>query len=54
MTDVLRNLEPRAEPKDTILFYELDDFTEILFFNKGQCDIGFEINRKKHYVLRQR
>lgn len=54
MTDILRNLEPRAEPKDVILFYELDDFTEILFFNKGQCDIGFEINRKKHFVLRQR
>lgn len=54
MTEILRNLEPRAEPKDSILFYELDDFTEILFFNKGQCDIGFEINRKKHFVLRQR
>lgn len=42
------------EPKEQILFNELDDFTEVLFFNKGQVDVGFEINRRKHFVLRQK
>lgn len=54
MVELLKNLQPRMEEKDIILFNELDDVTEILFLNKGQIDIGFEINRKKHFVLRQR
>lgn len=37
-----------------MLFYELDDVSEIIFFTKGAVDIGFEINRKKYYVLRQK
>ena len=54
MTIVLSKLEPRLEKAETILIQELDDFTEILFFSKGQIDIGFEINRKKYYVLRKK
>lgn len=54
MTELLTRLEPRKEKADTILFTELDDFTEILFFNKGQVDCGFEINRRKMYVLRKK
>jgi len=32
---------------------ELDEICEILFFLKGQVDIGFQINRKKYYSLRR-
>ena len=53
MFDTLRSLEPRHEESKTILFNELDDFPEITFFNKGKVDIGFEINRKKFFVLRK-
>jgi hypothetical protein len=53
MYEVLIKLEPRREEKDKIIFYELDDFTEILFFCKGKVDIGFELNRKKFFVLRK-
>ena len=53
MTQILRSLEPRREESNTFLYYELDDFSEVLFFDKGQVDIGFEINKKKRYVLRR-
>lgn len=54
MTSILSQLEPRKEEADTILIRELDDFREILFFNIGSLDIGFEINKKKYFVLRKR
>jgi hypothetical protein len=54
MVTLLRNLEPRREESEVILFHELDDVTEILFMNKGQVDMGFELNRKKYFVFRQR
>ena len=54
MTTILTHLEPRYEEEDQVLLYELDDVSEILFFTKGAVDIGFEINGKKYYVLRQK
>lgn len=53
MTNILRSLEPRLEFEDTIIHEELDDMTEVLFFNKGIIDIGFEINRRKKFPLRK-
>lgn len=53
MIEILMKLEPRKEEKDTIIFYELDDFCEILFFMRGAIDIGFELNRKRFFVLRK-
>jgi hypothetical protein len=53
MTAVLSALEPRKEAADTLLLRELDDFREIIFFLTGQCDMGFEINKKKYFVLRK-
>ena len=47
MTQILASLEPRSEPKGAILFNELDEFTEVLFFKSGVINIGFELNRKK-------
>jgi len=53
MNDFLKSLEPRREFQNVILYNELDEFHEILFFTKGQVDIGFEINRKKYFTLRR-
>ena len=53
MVELLKNLDPRKELAETILINELDDFNEVMFFNVGTVDIGFEINKIKKYVLRK-
>ena len=53
MTDMMMCLEPRMEPSKTIIIYELEEFNEVLFFNKGCIDIGFELNRKRKFVMRK-
>lgn len=52
MIDILQSLEPRSEPKNEILINELDEQNEVLFFNNGTYEVGYEINRVKKYVLR--
>ena len=52
MVSLLSNLEPRHEHPDTLVFDELEEVNEVIFFHKGSLDLGFEINRFKHYVLR--
>ena len=54
MVETLSCLEPRREFSGVILFNELDDFTEILFFNKGIVELGYELNRKKYFILQQK
>lgn len=53
MVEFLAQLEPRREAKLATLYNELEEFTEIFFFNKGQVEIGYELNRKKYFVLRR-
>ena len=52
MEALLYNLEPRREEKNVILHDELDEVNEAIFFEKGMVDVGFEINRKKNFVIR--
>mmetsp|Transcript_24293 Transcript_24293/g.37503 ORF Transcript_24293/g.37503 Transcript_24293/m.37503 type:complete len:165 (+) Transcript_24293:1639-2133(+) len=52
MMQVLSNLEPRQEKKDTILFSELAEFDEVIFFMKGSFDIGYSINMQAKFKLR--
>ena len=54
MQDFLSKLEPRFEVAQTVLLNELDEVDEVCFYNQGQCDIGFEINRRQYYELRLR
>jgi hypothetical protein len=54
MKAVLSKLEPRYELAHVILFNELDEVDEVCFFNYGQIDVGFEINRKQYFELRLR
>ena len=46
MITLFRNLEPRFEEKDEILYNELDEVNEIFFMERGMVNIGFELNRK--------
>ena len=52
MVGLLSALEPRHEHPNIIIFDELDEVNEVIFFHKGCLDLGFEINRVKHYVVR--
>lgn len=50
----MTHLEPRIAYNQEVIFLELDDVNEIIFFQKGGIDIGYEINKKKLYKLRIR
>jgi hypothetical protein len=52
MEALLYSLEPRREEKGVIIFDELDEVNEAIFIEKGSIDVGFEINRKKQFVIR--
>lgn len=52
MTNLLKSLEPRQEDAFTMLFEELDEIREVIFIEKGECDVGYEINKKKKFVIR--
>ena len=41
MMDFLLNLEPRNEEAGVIVYNELDEINEVIFFNKGTYEIGF-------------
>lgn len=52
MLTLLKVLEPRQEDAYTMLFEELDEIREVIFIEKGECDVGYEINKKKKFVIR--
>lgn len=52
MIDILQNLECRREDKYIVLYNELDEMNEVLFFEIGMFEVGYEINRFTRYVLR--
>lgn len=35
-----------------MLFEELDEIREVIFIERGECDVGYEINKKKKFVIR--
>ena len=47
MMTVMYNLEPRRDDADVILFDEMEEGNEVLFFLKGSHDIGYEFNSEK-------
>jgi hypothetical protein len=52
MEELLNCLEPRREDKNVIIHDELDEVNEVIFFQNGSMDVGFDLNRKKTYVIR--
>ena len=51
MTSILLNLEPYFEHKKTDLVSELEEFSEILFIDKGKILVGFTINNERKYCI---
>ena len=49
---MMRALEPRYEDGQQILIKELEEVNEVLFFNKGTYEIGYEFNGEPHYRIR--
>ena len=45
-------MEPRSQKGGQVIFEELAEVNEVIFFTKGSINIGFEINRDIKYVLR--
>jgi hypothetical protein len=54
MISVLTHLEPRFEPRGTVLLEEMDETNEVIFFTKGTVDIGYVMNLRTKYVIRQK
>jgi hypothetical protein len=54
MIEILQKLEPRKEEKNTILLNELDEINEVIFFDNGTFEIGYEINKFTKYVIKFR
>ncbi len=52
MEKVLLRLIPYMAKKDSILFDELDEVSEILFISCGKVDIGFKVNSKPKFIIR--
>jgi len=52
MTQLFQGLEPRVAEVKEIIYNELDESSEYIFFTKGQVDIGFELNKRKYFALR--
>jgi hypothetical protein len=52
MEALLNCLEPRREDKNVIIHEELDEVNEVIFFENGMMDVGFDLNRNKTYVIR--
>ena len=52
MIQIFQSLSPlRFEPMDQI-YNELDEIEKVVYLHEGKFDIGYEINRKRFYVVR--
>lgn len=45
-------MEPTFAYPNSIIYHELDEITEVIFYYDGKFDLGYEINGKNYYVLR--
>jgi len=52
MMQVLRSLEPRFFKKKTNIIDEFDEMLEVLFLDRGEILVGYEINKQKRYCLK--
>lgn len=50
----LQNLEPISFKRMDVIFGELESVDIIYFMMEGKVDIGYEINRKKKFRIRQK
>ena len=50
MMDLSKALEPALYEAKTVLFDELDEFTEIIFPMEGIHMVGYSINKKHIFI----
>lgn len=50
--DIMQALEPIQIEKNTVLFYEQDEITEVYFFMQGTYEIGFNANLQDFFPMR--
>lgn len=51
MINILRELEPLRIDGRKYLVQELDEFSEVVFFEKGHYKIGYTVNREEIYKI---
>ena len=49
MTLIMRSLESRYFIQHDVIHKELDECHEVLFIMEGKYNIGYEINKKRHF-----
>ena len=52
MIEILKVLEPRQFLAKETINNELDEVNEILFIEKGEYNIGYEVNKTEKFKLR--
>ena len=52
MIQILRQMDYRHLNANTIIFDELDDINEVIFIESGTVEIGYQMNKRRHFVLR--
>lgn len=52
MITMLKSLEPIFYKKNTKIYTELEEYGEVNFIQKGEIQIGFEINKVEIYPLK--
>lgn len=52
MIEILQNLEPIKKGPDILLYEELDECTEVLFFIEGEYNVGYTLNRQEKFPMR--
>ena len=52
MTDLMQKMEPTFVTPNSVIYNELDEITEVIFYYDGKFDLGYDINGKSFYVLR--
>ena len=51
MLAVMKSFVPRRYDENELIYAELDDILEMTFVIKGKYHVGYEINKKKKYVV---
>jgi len=51
MMEILRSLEPIEENENYYLLQELEEVNQVLFFNSGTYEIGYDLNGEEFFKI---
>ena len=52
MIALLHGLQPRKYDKGELIYTQLEEINEVIFVERGNIDVGFEVSYKKKFVVR--